>query len=220
MERRFMITPELRVDASDSAPEIEGYAAVFGQWSELLFGFFREMILPGAFDDVLGDDVRGLKNHDPNFILGRNRAGTLDLATDSQGLHFRVRPPARSSWVRDLLESMERGDINQSSFAFDAAKDKWYVQNDEGETEERREVEKAKRLYDISIVTYPAYPTAMAHVRSIADLNQHLRDGSLCVDDGVLERLEARFGSVDRDEDGSQVRLAMMRRELEIAEMF
>ena len=58
------------------------YGSVFDCRSELIFGSFREIIRPGAFDDVLGDDVRALFNHDPNFILGRSAAGALNLSVD------------------------------------------------------------------------------------------------------------------------------------------
>ncbi|EON0894862.1 TPA: HK97 family phage prohead protease, partial [Escherichia coli] len=70
---------EVRAEQYDNAPtHILGYGSVFNSRSEPLWGF-REIIKPGAFDDVLNDDVRGLFNHDPNFILGRSSAGTLSL---------------------------------------------------------------------------------------------------------------------------------------------
>ncbi len=205
MERRLYATAEMRVDGDEDAPVIEGHAAVFNQWSELLYGFFREMLLPGAFANVLGDDVRGLKNHDPNFVLGRTRAGTLDLAEDSTGLFFRVRPSGKQMWVRDLRDSMQRGDITQCSFAFDVDVAKWYSIQEGDELEERREIEKFSRLYDVSVVTYPAYPGASATVRSVDELDRHLRDGSVCVDNETLARLMARF-SGDTVDSGSQLR--------------
>lgn len=65
---------EVRAEQYDNAPtHILGYGSVFNSRSEPLWGF-REIIKPGAFDDVLNDDVRGLFNHDPNFILGRSSA--------------------------------------------------------------------------------------------------------------------------------------------------
>ncbi|VEB57000.1 phage pro-head protease [Salmonella enterica subsp. enterica] len=84
--------------------------------SELIFGSFREIIRPGAFDEVLNDDVRALFNHDPNFILGRRSAGTLALTVDERGLRYDITAPETQT-IRDLvLAPMQRGDINQSSF--------------------------------------------------------------------------------------------------------
>ncbi|HCN9169717.1 TPA: HK97 family phage prohead protease, partial [Escherichia coli] len=77
---------EVRAERHDDNPaHIIGYGSVFDCRSELIFGSFREIIRPGAFDDVLGDDVRALFNHDPNFILGRSAAGTLNLSVDERG---------------------------------------------------------------------------------------------------------------------------------------
>jgi phage head maturation protease len=67
---------------TDEPTRILGYGSVFNSRSEPLWGF-REIIKPGAFDDVLNDDVRGLFNHDPNFILGRSAAGTLSCLSMS-----------------------------------------------------------------------------------------------------------------------------------------
>lgn len=77
---------EVRAETHDSEPSrIIGYGSVFDSRSELIFGSFREIIRPGAFDEVLNDDVRALFNHDPNFILGRRSAGTLALTVDERG---------------------------------------------------------------------------------------------------------------------------------------
>src|SRR5690606_29136668 len=104
-------------------PVISGHAAVFDTLSEPMWGF-REKIAPGAFDDVLEDDVRALFNHDPNFILGRTRSGTLKIAVDMRGLQYEIDPPDTQP-ARDLIVSMERGDVSQSSFAFIVAEDDW-----------------------------------------------------------------------------------------------
>lgn len=95
---------------------IIGYGSVFNSRSEPLWGF-REIIKPGAFDDVLGDDIRGLFNHDPNFILGRSASGTLSVSVDDKGLRYDIAAPDTQT-IRDLvLAPMMRGDITQSSFA-------------------------------------------------------------------------------------------------------
>ena len=152
-EKRFF-TVETRLKKKGKRNIVEGHAAVFGQLSEDLGGF-QERILPGAFDTVLGNDVRAFFNHDPNFILGRSSAGTLKLAVDKKGLKYSFDVPDTTAG-RDLLVSMKRGDITQSSFAFTVEKDSW----SEKRGKEIRTIEKVSRLYDVSPVSIPAYPDA------------------------------------------------------------
>lgn len=158
---------EVRAElGEDSKPtHIIGLGSIFDSRSELMCGF-KEIIKPGAFDGVLNDDVRGLFNHDPNYILGRTAAGTLSLSVSERGLVYDITAPDTQT-IRDLvLAPMQRGDINQSSFAFRVARDgeDWY-QDDEGMI--IREIHKVSRLFDVSPVTYPAYQEAGAAVRSM-----------------------------------------------------
>ena len=145
----------------EQSPEvvISGHAAVFNSRSEDLGGFVEE-IAPGAFDGVLGDDVRCLFNHDPNHILGRSTSGTLSLTVDGNGLTYRCVMPD-TQLARDLVKSMERGDISQSSFAFEVAEDEFDRLEDDGLL---RTITKIKRLHDVSPVTYPAYPDASSEI--------------------------------------------------------
>ena len=108
MERRFL-GAEIR--AAADTPKIEGYAIRFGVESQDLGGF-REVIAPDA--TIAFDDVRALFNHDSNFVLGRQSSKTLDLKRDDKGLYMVTEPPD-TTWARDLLTSMRRGDINQQS---------------------------------------------------------------------------------------------------------
>lgn len=145
-------------------PRIRGHAAVFNTLSEDLGGF-REIVAPGAFSDVIRtDDVRALLNHDANLILGRNRAKpepTLVLEEDATGLRMDIATPD-TSYARDLVTSMRRGDVSQSSFQFSTLDDKW-------ETRDGmmvRTLLKVRRLWDVSPVTFPAYPEADSGVRT------------------------------------------------------
>lgn len=149
--RNFPLT-ELRIEKRDDVKEVVGHASVFNSLSEDLGGF-REMIAPGAFDDVLHDDVRALFNHDPNMILARTKSGTLRLSVDEKGLQYRFDAPDTTAG-RDLMVSLERGDIDQSSFGFRVDEDEW----EERDGEIVRTVLKFKRLFDVSPVTIPAYP--------------------------------------------------------------
>ena len=153
LEKRFF-NIETRVSSQGNKKIVRGHAAVFGELSEDLGGF-REMINPNAFDDVLDNDVRAFFNHDPNFLLARTSAGTLRLSVDEKGLSYEFDVP-ETTFGRDLLVSMERGDITQSSFAFTISEDSWSTTS-EGEI---RTIEKVARLYDVSPVSIPAYPSA------------------------------------------------------------
>ncbi|MBJ9599708.1 HK97 family phage prohead protease [Citrobacter werkmanii] len=169
---------EVRAEQHDQQPtRIIGYGSVFNSRSEPLWGF-REIIKPGAFDDVLGDDVRGLFNHDPNFILGRSTSGTLKVSTDERGLRYDIEAPDTQT-IRDLvLAPMLRGDINQSSFAFRVARDgeRWY-EDEEGVV--IREISRFSRLFDVSPVTYPAYTEADSGVRSMKAWQEARDSGAL-----------------------------------------
>ncbi|WP_145514713.1 HK97 family phage prohead protease [Yersinia massiliensis] len=169
---------EVRAEQRENEPtRIIGYGSVFNTRSEPLWGF-REIIKPGAFDDVLGDDVRGLFNHDPNFILGRSSANTLTVSVDERGLQYNILAPDTQT-IRDLvIAPMSRGDINQSSFAFSVARDgeSWY-EDEEGIV--IREISKFSRLYDVSPVTYAAYQDADSGVRSMQAWQEARDSGAL-----------------------------------------
>lgn len=159
---------EVRAEETEEGQvaRIVGHGAVFNKRSDMIMGMFKEEIAPGAFDDVLGDDVRALFNHDPNFVLGRTRSNTLALSVDTEGLRYEITPPDTQS-VRDLvLAPLSRGDITGSSFAFRVAPDgdEWHEEDDGLIV---RTITRFSRLLDVSPVTYPAYPDAGAAARSL-----------------------------------------------------
>lgn len=164
-ETRAVPLSELRVARADGEPiRVRGYAAVFGQLSEDLGGF-REQIQAGAFADRLSDDVRALVNHDPNQVLGRTVAKTLALSEDTRGLAVDITLPD-TQVARDLAVSMERGDVSQMSFAFTVGRDDQAWQRD-GAGPWVRTIKRVARLYDVSVVTYPAYAQTEAALRSL-----------------------------------------------------
>lgn len=140
------------VDQQDNT--IRGYAAVYNSDSEWMGGFY-EQISTGAFDYVMDNDVRAYFNHDENLLLGRVSSGTLRIGTDKKGLWYEVDLP-NTTYARDLVELMKRGDVNQSSFAFLIEKDRW----EERDGKTYRIIEKVSRLLDVSPVAQPAYPEA------------------------------------------------------------
>jgi HK97 family phage prohead protease len=165
MERRAFPALELRTAVpeaeGETRPHIVGHAAVFNTLSDMLWGF-REIIAPGAFKDAIAkSDVRALLNHEPSFVLGRKKNGTLKLWEDERGLAIDIDPP-ETQWADDLLISIGRGDIDQMSFGFTVAEDSWDTVN--GET--RRTIIRVDELYDVSPVTFPAYPQTDAALRA------------------------------------------------------
>lgn len=153
MERRTFPCSELRVGSGESGKRvIRGHAAVFNLRSGDLGGF-REVIAPGAFArSIREDDIRALFNHDAGVILGRNRAGTLRLREDTRGLLTEIEPPDTQA-ARDVMALIERGDVSQMSFAFRTRKDEWKIE-DGITVRTLRDVQ----VYDVSPVTFPAYP--------------------------------------------------------------
>jgi HK97 family phage prohead protease len=163
METKETRTVEFRLDDDGDSPVLRGHAAVFNEEAEI-YGF-REKIDKGAFKEAIKeDDVRALFNHDPNYVLGRNTAGTLRMNEDKQGLAVEIDPPD-TQFARDLAVSMKRGDITQMSFGFQVKREEWQEGKD-GEPDLR--IIKEARLFDVSPVTYPAYVGTDISVNSVA----------------------------------------------------
>lgn len=143
---------EMRAAGEDMV--VEGYAAVFNSTTDL--GHFKERIAPGAFADVLDDDVRFLVNHD-GVPLARTSNGTMTLKEDDKGLYYRA-VLSDTQAGRDLHTMIKRGDISQSSFAFT-------IGDETIDEDGVRVIERVSRLIDTSAVTYPAYEAASVYAR-------------------------------------------------------
>lgn len=176
-EIRRLSNGELRL-SSKGKRKLVGYAARFNSLSDDLGGF-REQIAPGAFKNALKkSDVRALLNHESSVVLGRVSAGTLRLKEDSLGLFMEVDLPNTQA-ARDLIESIERGDITQQSFGFRVAPggDSW-SENKAGE--QIRTLLEIDELFDVSPVTFPAYPETSIEARhkkgNITMKDSNLRD--------------------------------------------
>ena len=168
-ETASVLQIETRKD-DDGKNRLRGYAAMFDRMSENLGGF-RERIQRGAFQRSLdeGADVRSLWNHNSQYVLGRTRSGTLKLTEDEDGLRVDIDPPD-TAWARDLMTSVERGDVNQMSFGFRVRVDgdKW------DEDEEGRIIRTLMdvELLEVSPVTFPAYPDTTIASRSLEQWRQ------------------------------------------------
>ena len=149
---------------------VSGVAAKFNSRSENFGTADRpvfEIIAPGAFDDVLSDDVIACYNHDESAILARSTGGkgTLKLSVDQVGLNYEFIAP-ETTVGNDVLESIKRGDINSSSFAFIVAEGgDTYTPITGGGT--LRTITKIAKLYDVSPVCRGAYPAASVTARAL-----------------------------------------------------
>ncbi len=108
-------------------------------------------------------DCRALWNHNADFVLGRTTSNTLQLSIDARGLAYTIDPPDTQT-ARDLIVSMRRKDVTQSSFAFICKRDQW-TENIDGTV--TRTILEFDSLLDVSPVTYPAYAAATSQVRGI-----------------------------------------------------
>ncbi len=139
---------------------IEGYFAVFGSVYELWPGA-TESIAPTAFDGALEDDVRALCDHDSRLVLGRLRAGTLELRVDAHGLWGRIQVNPKDQDALNLYARVQRGDVDQCSFGFDILDEKTdYRENGAIHWEIQR-----VKLYEVSVVTFPAYEETVVEAR-------------------------------------------------------
>ena len=130
---------------------ISGYFAVFGSVYELWPGA-SESVDPHAFDEALDDDIRCLINHDTRLVLGRNIAGTLQLRVEEKGLWGEVKINPNDQDAVNVYERVKRGDVNQCSFGFDIIEE-----NFEDRGDSVHWTIKAVKLYEVSVVTFPAY---------------------------------------------------------------
>jgi len=194
IERRtFTIKNVEARQAEDGTMRLSGYAAVFNDDSVPLP--FIERIAPGAFRKTLTEtpDVRLLINHE-GLPLARTKNETLRLKEDEIGLYMDADLPDTQA-ARDLYTLVERGDVDQMSFAFRVIRQKW----NEGRTE-RTLTELSLADGDVSVVTYPAYPTTTVEAREqIAAARQAIKEGreitgeSLIVIQAILDKIDESY---------------------------
>lgn len=166
--RQYRFIPaQINVRSEDSGPVIACHFAVFNSPTELWPGCI-EQIAPGAFASSLNRDVRALDNHDVRIVLGRTVAGTLSLQEDGTGLYGEIKINEHDSDAMNLYARVQRGDISQCSFGFDIVAED-YVVSPDGQTctWTIREV----ILYEVSVVTFPAYEATSAIARAAGDID-------------------------------------------------
>lgn len=144
---------------ADGEMYISGYFAVFNSEYEIWPGAV-ESVAETAFDGALSDDIRCLINHETRLVLGRNKAGTLTLKTDARGLWGEVKINPNDQDAVNLYERVKRGDVDQCSFGFDILDEEF---EDRGDTV-KWTIKKVK-LYEVSVVTFPAYEETSVSAR-------------------------------------------------------
>ena len=173
-ERRTVAYSNLEVRAENDGKTLIGYAAVWDSPSE--FMGFTEFVKRGAFTKTLNDgaDVRLLIDHD-GVPLARTKSGTMALEEDERGLRVEAELDPMNPDAARIMSAMKRGDLSQMSFAFRTIKDSW---NNDRTVRELREVQ----LFDVSVVTFPAYE------QTVAELRRHQETVTLQSTAGVLLR--------------------------------
>jgi HK97 family phage prohead protease len=173
-ERRFVSASAQRVTVetrADGKKVITGYAAAFYRAGDAGTEFelgdnMVERIMPGTFDRAISErqDVRGLRNHNPDFLLGRTTSGTCRLFVDAKGLKYEIDVPETNAG-KDTVEMIQRGDMTGSSFMFRAKRVTW-VETDGLDVRQIEDVD----LYDVGPVTFPAYEATTTGLRSAEGL--------------------------------------------------
>lgn len=153
---------------------ISGYFSVFNANYEMWQGA-TESIDPSAFDGALDADIRCLVDHDTRLVLGRTKSSTLTLQTDERGLWGEVRINQKDQDAMNLYERVKRGDVDQCSFGFDILDEEFSENPDTGDV---HWTIKKVRLYEVSVVTFPAYEDTevTARKKDFADIKKRKLD--------------------------------------------
>jgi phage prohead protease, HK97 family len=144
-------TRKFETREADGKLYISGYFAVFGSEYEIFQGA-SERVDPGAFEETLSGDIRCLIDHETRLVLGRTKSGTLTLKVDSRGLWGEVEINPNDQDAMNLYERVKRGDVDQCSFGFEILDEEFEDLGDRV----RWTIKKVK-LYEVSVVTFPAY---------------------------------------------------------------
>ena len=157
LKTTFKITRE---DINPNEMIIEGYFALYEQETELFEGSY-EIITKGAFDTTLNNDIRALWNHNTQYVLGRNKSGTLEVKADDKGLFGLIKLP-QTQYAQDLYNLVQRGDVDQCSFGFNILYEDLEELANGGYRWRINEID----LHEISVVTFPAYENTSVKARS------------------------------------------------------
>lgn len=156
------VTTQFETREDGDSPHISGYFAVFDTNYEIAPGM-SESIAPGAFSRTLpGGDIRALINHDTTLVLGRTKAGTLELREDTRGLWGDVAINPKDGDAMNLYERVKRGDVDQCSFGFEIVSEETDFRADGSVHWTITEV----NLFEVSACTFPAYEATSISART------------------------------------------------------
>jgi HK97 family phage prohead protease len=166
---------EMRVSADSGAPVFAGRAVVYNTWTEIGdaragWGFF-EQIEPGAVSKTIQEaDIRMLVDHNSSLLVARKSAGDIRFRTSDLGLEVEADLDMELSYVRDMARNLEKRRLSGMSYAFQVVRDSWDTVDVtlDGKTFEadQRSIQEM-RLSEVSVVTFPAFPTTEAGLRSM-----------------------------------------------------
>lgn len=184
------VTHEFNTRSDESGGKyISGYFSVFNSPYELWSGA-QEIVAPGAFDGQLDKDVRCLADHDTRLVLGRTKAGTLTLRQDDKGLWGEVEINPNDGDAMNLYERVKRGDIDQCSFGFRITDEEFVEREDHVEW-----IIKQVELFEVSIVTFPAYEetSVSARKQDYDNIQKRKLEAGKRKTDEVMERIKGRL---------------------------
>ncbi len=210
LERRVAVD-RIELRDTDSGVTLTGYASTFNQPYDM--GWYTESVDPGAFRRTLGQnpDVRLLVNHD-GLPLARTTSSTLTLDTDSKGLRVMAELDPTDPDVALIAPKMRRGDLNQMSFAFRTIEDIW-----EDDMTRRTLRQLDLNNGDVSVVTYPANPNAVAGIRALGTNVEAVQSALRALEQraateedvvSVLTRALGYFTAIDTIVDNAQDEIA------------
>ena len=173
---------------------IEGYFSVFDDIYEIAPGM-TESVAQGAFSRTISGDIRALINHDTTLVLGRTKAGTLQLREDAHGLwgHIDVNP--NDVDAMNLYERVKRGDVDQCSFGFDIRSQDTDIREDGSIHWTIKDVD----LYEVSCCTFPAYESTNISARVAERDDIQLREA-----EAWREKAKARLKNGIKSTDASE----------------
>lgn len=152
-------------EAENDQMIIGGYFVVFNSWTELWDGYY-EQVSPKAFENIDLTDIRALINHNDGLVLGRTKSNTLTLRVDDKGLYGEIKVNPNDQDAVNLYERVKRGDVDQCSFGFQITEEEW-----EDTADGYRSTITGINLFEVSVVTFPAYEDTLVTARSKDVLN-------------------------------------------------
>ena len=152
-------------EAENDQMIISGYFVVFNTWTKLYDGYY-EQVSPKAFENTDLTDIRALINHNDGLVLGRTKASTLTLRVDDKGLYGEIKVNPNDQDAVNLYERVKRGDVDQCSFGFQITEEEW-----EDTVDGYRSTITGIKLFEVSVVTFPAYEDTLVTARSKDVLN-------------------------------------------------